>query len=102
MIADFKIHFKKNLNLAFPVMLSHLGQVTVHVADSMMVGRLGKEPQKAITSRLPTQTSQLILLLTDQELSEDARRLLDGVIGREYKLLFDHVSSTTDIVEVDG
>ena len=25
-------------------MLSHLGQVTVHVADSMMVGRLGKEP----------------------------------------------------------
>ena len=25
-------------------MLSHLGQVTVHVADSMMVGRIGKEP----------------------------------------------------------
>ncbi len=44
MITDFRIHFKKNLLLAFPVMLSHLGQVTVHVADSMMVGRLGKEP----------------------------------------------------------
>lgn len=44
MITDFKNHFNKNLLLAFPVMLSHLGQVTVHVADSMMVGRLGKEP----------------------------------------------------------
>lgn len=41
---DFRKHFHKNLTLAYPVMLSHLGQVTVHVADSMMVGRLGKEP----------------------------------------------------------
>lgn len=44
MITDFKNHFRKNLNLAYPVMLSHLGQVTVHVADSMMVGHIGKEP----------------------------------------------------------
>ncbi len=44
MITDFKTHFRKNLTLAYPVMLSHLGQVTVHVADSMMVGRIGKEP----------------------------------------------------------
>ena len=44
MITDFKKHFHKNLSLAYPVMLSHLGQVTVHVADSMMVGRIGKEP----------------------------------------------------------
>lgn len=44
MIPDFKQHFRKNLALAYPVMLSHLGQVTVQVADSMMVGRLGKEP----------------------------------------------------------
>ncbi len=41
---DYKAHFRKNLSLAYPVMLSHLGQVTVMVADSMMVGRLGKEP----------------------------------------------------------
>ena len=44
MITDFKSHFRKNLSLAYPVMLSHLGQVTVQVADNMMVGRLGKEP----------------------------------------------------------
>ncbi|MCG8308036.1 MAG: MATE family efflux transporter [Cytophagales bacterium] len=44
MIPDFKKHFRKNLSLAYPVMLSHLGQMTVIVADNMMVGRLGKEP----------------------------------------------------------
>lgn len=44
MITDFKSHFRKNWSLAYPVMLSHLGQVTVQVADNMMVGRLGKEP----------------------------------------------------------
>ncbi len=41
---DYKEHFRKNISLAYPVMLSHLGQVTVMVADSMMVGHLGKEP----------------------------------------------------------
>lgn len=44
MITDFKQHFRKNWSLAYPVMLSHLGQVMVQVVDNMMVGRLGKEP----------------------------------------------------------
>jgi multidrug resistance protein, MATE family len=36
-----KDHFRITLTLAYPVMLSQLGQVAVGVADSMMVGRLG-------------------------------------------------------------
>ena len=47
MIADFKKHFRINLRLAYPVMLSHLGQMSVQVADNMMVGRIGKEPLAA-------------------------------------------------------
>lgn len=42
-----KEHFKITFNLAFPVMLSQLGQVSVGVADSMMVGRLGALPLAA-------------------------------------------------------
>lgn len=34
---------KITLNLAYPVMLSQLGQVLVGVADSMMVGQIGKD-----------------------------------------------------------
>jgi multidrug resistance protein, MATE family len=36
-----KDHFKITFRLALPVVLSQLGQVSVGVADSMMVGRLG-------------------------------------------------------------
>jgi MATE family multidrug resistance protein len=39
----FKTHFPKTFSLAYPVMLSQLGNVMVGVADSMMVGRLGAE-----------------------------------------------------------
>jgi MATE family multidrug resistance protein len=42
-----KDHFKTTFTLAFPVVLSQLGQVLVGVADSMMVGRMGAVPLAA-------------------------------------------------------
>ncbi len=45
----YKEHFKKNLFLAVPVMLSQLGHVMVGVADSIMVGRLGTVPLAAVS-----------------------------------------------------
>ncbi|TXE13363.1 MATE family efflux transporter [Algoriphagus aquimarinus] len=42
-----KDHFKTTFILAFPVVLSQLGQVLVGVADSMMVGRMGAVPLAA-------------------------------------------------------
>jgi len=42
-----KEHFSITFNLAYPVMLSQLGQVLVGVADSMMVGQLGAVPLAA-------------------------------------------------------
>jgi len=42
-IRDIFHQSKISFNLAFPVMLSQLGQVMVGVADSMMVGRIGKD-----------------------------------------------------------
>lgn len=46
-IQAFKDNFSQTITLAFPVMMSQLGQVLVGVADSMMVGRLGAEPLAA-------------------------------------------------------
>ena len=43
-VQNYKEHFKKNFNLAYPVMLSQLGHMIVNVADSVMVGRLGAVP----------------------------------------------------------
>ncbi len=45
--ASYKEHYRRNFLLAYPVMLSQLGQVLVGVADSLMVGRLGAEPLAA-------------------------------------------------------
>ena len=43
----YKEHYRRNFFLAYPVMLSQLGQVLVNVADSLMVGQLGAEPLAA-------------------------------------------------------
>lgn len=47
MTEGYTIHFKKNFNLAYPVMLSQLGHVLVGVADNIMVGKLGAVPLAA-------------------------------------------------------
>ncbi|MXV38560.1 MATE family efflux transporter [Flavobacteriaceae bacterium Ap0902] len=40
---NYKEHFRKNIQLAWPVMLTQAGQVLVNVADNVMVGALGGE-----------------------------------------------------------
>lgn len=47
-LMSYKLHFKKNIHLALPIMISQLGQVAVGVADSLMVGRLGTEELAAV------------------------------------------------------
>ena len=37
----YKDYYKENLRLAFPVILSQIGQITVQLADTAMVGRYG-------------------------------------------------------------
>ncbi len=40
-ITDYIPFYKRNLYLALPVVLSQVGQVTVHLVDNMMVGHVG-------------------------------------------------------------
>lgn len=46
---DFKEHFKRNFQLAYPVVLSQLGHVLVGTADSVMVGRVGTAELAAVS-----------------------------------------------------
>ena len=43
----YAAHFRENYSLAYPVMISQLGQVLVGVADNIMVGKLGAIPLAA-------------------------------------------------------
>ncbi|MDO9040223.1 MAG: MATE family efflux transporter, partial [Bacteroidota bacterium] len=40
-ISDYLPVYRKNLTLAVPVILAQIGQVTVNLADNMMVGHVG-------------------------------------------------------------
>ncbi len=42
-------YYKRNLKVAFPVMLTQLGAVLVGLADSMMVGRYGTADLAAVS-----------------------------------------------------
>ena len=41
--------FRKNLSIAYPVMLGQLGHVLVGLADNVMVGQLGAAPLAAVS-----------------------------------------------------
>ncbi|KFD40022.1 MATE family efflux transporter [Schleiferia thermophila] len=45
--AAVRDHYRENFRLAWPVMIGQLGQITVSVADNVMVGQLGTEPLAA-------------------------------------------------------
>lgn len=40
-LQSYRYHFKKTVNLAYPVMLSQMGHILVGIVDSVMVGQLG-------------------------------------------------------------
>ncbi|MDN6309120.1 MAG: MATE family efflux transporter [Psychroflexus sp.] len=48
-LAVYTKEFRKNLHLAFPVMLGQLGHVLVGFVDNIMIGRLGAEPLAAVS-----------------------------------------------------
>ncbi len=48
-IREYLPFYKRNLKVAIPVMLAHLGQATVQLADTVMVGRLGTNELAAVS-----------------------------------------------------
>ena len=48
-LALYTTEFKKNLSIAYPVMLGQLGHVLVGLADNIMVGQLGAAPLAAVS-----------------------------------------------------
>lgn len=46
---DYKPHYKKNILLALPIMLSQLGNAIVMLSDTLMVGRLGTNELAAVS-----------------------------------------------------
>ncbi|MEK6227467.1 MAG: AAA family ATPase [Chloroflexota bacterium] len=60
-------------------------------------GRLSEEVVDNIVEALPKIAKQLVLLVTDREIDDDARKLLEPHIGREYVLRFNDNTSQTSV-----
>ena len=54
LIKKYKPYYKQNLKLALPVILSQMGQITVQLADTAMVGNYGgNDPVLSLRACLP-------------------------------------------------
>ncbi len=47
--ASYKLEFKLNIRLAYPIMIGQMGQILVSLADNIMVGRLGSTELAAVS-----------------------------------------------------
>jgi len=48
-VSGYTQEFRKNIQIAFPIMLGQLGHVLVGLADNIMVGQLGAAPLAAVS-----------------------------------------------------
>ena len=97
---DLSAGERQVLSLAF---ITGMSKVTGEEAPLVMdtpFGRLSSAHREAITEHIPEITDQLVMLVTDEELRDVARKNLEPRIGAEYNLKFDQSTGCTEIVEL--
>lgn len=88
------------LSLSFITAMSRISEEEAPLVMDTPFGRLSSQPRNNVTKFLPDMADQLVLLVTDEELRDQARTNLESRIGNEYLLEFDPKTSCTNIVEV--
>jgi DNA sulfur modification protein DndD len=88
------------LSLAFILAMAKVtGEEATLVIDTPF-GRISEEPLHNVAETLPELAGQLVLLVTDRELDDEAEELIKPYVGRAYELDFDEETGTTHIREV--
>lgn len=86
------------LSLAFILAMANVtGEEATLVIDTPF-GRISEEPLHNVARTLPSLAGQLVLFVTDRELDDQAAKLIEPYVGREYELLFEEETGTTRIV----
>ena len=88
------------LSLSFITAMSRVSEEEAPLIMDTPFGRLSSQHRNSITENLPLLADQLVLFVTDEELRDQARANLEPRIGMEYRLVFNHESSCTDIREI--
>ena len=90
---------RQMLSLSFITAMSRISEEEAPLVIDTPFGRLSTQTRNNVTKVLPDLADQLILIVTDEELRDQARANLEARIGNEYWLEFDSVTSSTKIVE---
>ncbi|MEM9955638.1 MAG: AAA family ATPase [Chloroflexota bacterium] len=88
------------LSLSFITAMAKVAQNEAPLIMDTPFGRLSSAHREAITNNLPALAPQLVLFVTDEELRDQSLDNLRPRIGAEYRLIFDHKTSCTEIKEV--
>lgn len=88
------------LSLSFITAMSRISEEEAPLVMDTPFGRLSSQHRSNITENLPILADQLVLLVTDEELRDQARANLEPYIGREYRLMFDTSTNCTSIIEI--
>lgn len=62
-LKTYQKDFKLNLKLALPIMAGQLGQITVYLADNLMVGRLGAEALASVSLAIAIISIPTVILM---------------------------------------
>jgi len=87
------------LSLSFITAMSRISEEEAPLVIDTPFGRLSSQHRSNITEHLPNLSDQLVLLVTDEELRDQARANLAPYIGSEYRLVFDTKTNYTKITE---
>lgn len=85
------------LSLAFITAMSRISEEEAPLVMDTPFGRLSSKPRSNVAEHLPPLADQLVLLVTDEELHEEALTNLRPYIGAEYYLVFDNKTNYTEI-----
>lgn len=88
------------LSLSFIAAMVQVSEEEAPIVMDTPFGRLSSEHRASITENLPRLAPQLVLFVTDEELRDEARKNLQGRIGKEYRLNFNAKTSCTTIEEM--
>ena len=92
------------LALSFMAALNNVSGFDVPIIIDTPLGRISKEPKKNIAKNLPNylKNKQVILLVTEEEYTQDVRDALVERVGKEYRIYFDETQGTSKVIPYAG
>ena len=84
--------------------LNNVSGFDIPIIIDTPLGRISKEPKKNIAKNLPNylKNKQVVLLVTEEEYTQDVRDALIGKVGNEYRIYFDEKQGTSKVMPYAG